>query len=101
MKLTKEALKKIIKEELDATLKEVRIEDSGFQIGDRVKYRGYGYVGDGTIIDMKQDGVNYHGRPDTSSIANPRTLLVIKWEDGEVKTVPSRHIMHFDKVYPD
>ena len=100
MKLTKEALKKIIKEELEATLKEVRMEDSGFQIGDRVKYKGYGAVGDGIIIDMKQDGVNYHGHQDLSPIANPQTDLVIKWKDGKVKTVPSQYIMHFDEVYP-
>ena len=100
MKLTKEQLKQIIKEELEATLREVRIEDSGFKIGDRVKYEGYGAVGDGVVVDIKQDGVDYHGHPDSSPTANPRTLLVIKWEDGKVKAVPSQHIMHFDEVYP-
>ena len=100
MKFTVKELKNIIKEELQATLREVRIEDSGFKIGDRVKYEGHGAVGDGIIIDMEQDGVNYHGGRDTSPTANPRTILVIQWEDGKVKRVPSQHIMHFDEVYP-
>ena len=100
MKITKRQLRSIIKEAFYANLREVRIADSGFKIGDRVKYEGYGAVGDGKIIDIKQDGVNYHGGRDTSPTANPRTILVIKWEDGKVKSVPSQHIMHFDEVYP-
>ena len=100
MKITKNQLRRIIKEELQATLREVRIVDSGFKIGDRVKYEGYGAVGDGVIVDIKQDGVNYHGGRDTSPTANPRTILVIEWEDGKVRSVPSQHIMHFDEVYP-
>ena len=100
MKFTVKELKNIIKEELQATLREVRIEDSGFKIGDRVKYEGHGAVGDGIIIGMEQDGVNYHGGRDTSPTANPRTILVIDWGGGKVKRVPSQHIMHFDEVYP-
>ena len=100
MKITRKQIRRIIREGLQATLREVRIADSGFKIGDRVKYEGYGAVGDGIIIDIKQDGVNYHGGRDTSPTANPRTILVIEWEDGKVKSVPSQHIMHFDEVYP-
>lgn len=96
MKITESKLRHIIR----TVITEVRMEDSGFQIGDRVKYEGYGAVGDGVIIDIKQDGVNYHGGRDTSPTANPRTILVIEWEDGKVKAVPSQHIMHFDEVYP-
>jgi len=105
VKISKRQLKQIIREEYTrlksrGLIREVRMEDSGFQIGDRVKYPGYGAVGDGIIIDMKQDGVNHHGRPDSSSIANPRTLLVVEWEDGKVTTIPSTRLMHFDEPYP-
>ena len=102
MKITEAKLRQVIQ----SVITEVRIADSGFNIGDRVKYEGYGSVGDGIIIDMKQVGVNYHGGRDTSPTANPRTILVIAWKDDredtgfKIRSVPSQHIMHFDEVYP-
>ena len=108
MKLNRKQIRKLILEEIDAStlITEVRIADSGFNIGDRVKYEGHGAVGDGVIVDIKQDGVNYHGGRDTSPTANPRTILVIAWKDDredtgfKIRSVPSQHIMHFDKVSP-
>tara|TARA_R110000824_G_scaffold148887_1_gene318833 strand:- start:219 stop:524 length:306 start_codon:yes stop_codon:yes gene_type:complete len=96
MKLTKETLKRIIKEELEATLNEGPIGDSGFKIGDKVKYDAIGGPA-GEIIDIEGDGVDYHGHQDTSPTANKRTLLTIQFADGKTKKVASHHMISVDQ----
>ena len=93
MRITKSKLRQIIKN----VITEARIEDSGFNIGDRVKYDALGNAAAGEIIDIEEDGVNYHGRRDTSPTANKRTLLTIQFDDGKVRKVASHHMILADQ----
>ena len=93
MKITESKLRRIIRK----AITEARIADSAFSIGDRVKYDALGNVRAGEIIDIEEDGVNYHGRRDTSPTANKRTLLTIQFDDGKVRKVASHHMVLADQ----